>query len=219
MFIGDVLLLTFVFAVYGSIMIIEDLRHDDRIDDGFINMMVYFPATNQISYYEHSDGMDVLGVPYELDGEELPTINYGIPGTAAFYRKFFRVNKYLDPNLFPITRVCHIIRNAGEYIQYDPKHQKYCDFSKYFNGYSRRLDSTMVDDYDVCKMIGEIHYVDDIEPRHRIIILHPNGMYFAVKPEMIHQIVTWFQPLAKLCFKYHKWLTGNIDNIVSHIHE
>lgn len=218
MFIGDVLLLTFVFAVYGSIMIIEDLRHDDRIDDGFINMMVYFPATNQISYYKHSDGMDILREPYELDGKELPTINYGIPGTASFYRKFFRVNKYLDPNLLPITRVCHMVHSAGEYIQYDPKYQKYCDFSKYFNGYSRCLDSTMVDDYDVCKMIGEIRYVD-FEPRRRIIILHPNGMYFAVQPEKLHQLPWWFQPLAKLCFKYHKWLTGTIDDIVSHSHE
>ena len=218
MFIGDVLLLTFVFAVYGSIMIIEDLRHDDRIDDGFVNMMVYFPVTNQVSYYEHSDGMDVLRVPYELDGKELPTINYGIPGTAAFYRKFFRVNKYLDPNLFPITRVCHIIRNAGEYIQYDPKNQKYCDFSRYFNGYSRCLDSTMIDDYDVCKIIGEIRYFD-FEPRLRIIILHPNGMYFAVQPEKLHQLPGFIQPLAKLCFKYHKWLTGTIDDIVSRIYE
>ena len=218
MFIGDVLLLTFVFAVYGSIMIIEDLRYDDRIDDGFLNMMVYFPTTNQISYYTHSDGMDILKEPYtDDDNNILPTIDYGTPGTGAFYRKFLRLNTYMDPNLLPITRVCHIIRPVDSFLEYPTNQQRYCDFTRYFNGYHGHLDSTMINDYDVCKIIGEIHYMN-IDPIIRIIIQHPNGMYFAIEAEKLHVFPKLFQPIAKLCFKYHSWLTGSLDDIGGSMH-
>ena len=218
MFIGDILLLVFVFAVYGSIIIIEDLRYDDRLEDGFLNMMVYFPSTNQISYYAHSEGMDILREPYTNENDEiLQTIDYGTPGTESFYRKFLRLNTYIDPKLFPITRVCHIIRSVDTFLEYPSTHQLYCDFTRYFNGFHRCLDSTMINNYDVCKIIGEIHYMN-IDPIIRIIIQHPNGMYFAVDSKKLHVFPKLFQPIAKLCFKYHGWLTGSLDDIGESIH-